>query len=197
MPAPLPLAAPTTAESPPHTSSASREGILLTKISKPVKSLQRARTLREAIEQHKTGAVNQQREFSREADDWSSCKNTISRRKRLYSVLEVDFKDDEDRFFDFFSLDPKKVMLLKQKHPNLPNKMHVACNMLTDKLVPACNTAIEAEQKKDEYHVDGEFSQQVWEEHWGDKNRWEIFKELDTTLAKALGEILADEEQGA
>lgn len=79
-----------------------------------VKSLGRAKNLRDVISQVKSGEVQHFRTMfgpsedgkRRAHEDWGSLNTTITRRECIYQQLITEFEGNEEQFFKFFAVDP-------------------------------------------------------------------------------------------
>lgn len=169
-----------------------------------IQSLKRAEGLRDVISQVESGEVQRIREqygpqHGRAAlVQWASIKGAVTKRERVYRVLEADFRGDKNAFFAFFT-DPEvtnesstKAMRRKKRRrtdSNLGDYPKTAIGDVHDNLrafrrvveaIPRVEAIVKVEMAKDEYQdsATGEFSQDLWDQRWHGANGWEIWRAL-------------------
>jgi hypothetical protein len=120
------------------------------------------------------GPPPDQRVGAKNPEVWSQVRNSVSKRKRLYSVLLNDFKGDKDHFFAFFTV-PEKLSKLGKLLPAKPVAFRPAVEAIS-----RCKKEVDVERSKSVYHIpDSEqFSLELWNTKWGQQNDWEIWRKL-------------------
>lgn len=181
-PVPLPLASPTvappvqyqpipipTAHSPAIIPSSSS---IPSALSQQVVRLPEVHTIKKAIEQYKDGIVKE----VRDAAAPGASRNTSSRRTRLFNIYKDDFGENMDRMLQFFTK-PDGEFSEKGKRRDKPANQYTPTE-LADKLLPSMKKVIAEEKKKECYLDNGVFSEELWKERWGNRNRWEVCRYL-------------------
>lgn len=137
-----------------------------------LEALDRANGLRAVIEQVEAGDVLRIRdrygpEKGRKASPtWARIKVTITRRERIYEQLSNEFHGNKDKFFQFFTV-------LAHGAETMRPYRKIA------QAIPWMSRDLEDEMAQGLYlDPAGKFSQGLWEQHWGDRNRWEVWREL-------------------
>ncbi|KAJ7786827.1 hypothetical protein B0H14DRAFT_3893495 [Mycena olivaceomarginata] len=107
---------------------------------------------------------------------WPKYKNLVSKRERLYKVLERDFEGNKERFFAFFSLPKKRKR--GDEDPTLSEDRFQSYRKIVE-AKPWCEADLEAERQKEQYrNPNGEFAEGMWTARWGAKNSWEVWREM-------------------
>jgi hypothetical protein len=107
---------------------------------------------------------------------WPKYKNLVSKRERLYKVLERDFEGNKERFFAFFSLPKKRKR--GDEDPTLSEDRFQSYRKIVE-AKPWCEADLEAERQKEQYrNPNGEFAEGMWTAQWGAKNSWEVWREM-------------------
>lgn len=144
---------------------------LLATCSMDITALERAAGLVEVITQVKSGEVQRIREkygpqkgrdtFSK----WKSMKTTITRRERVFGVLQNDFNNDEARFFAFFQITPPDGYQSIRKIAGA---------------IPRMRTQVDEEMALVQYKdpESGEFSDILWQEKWEGQNGFEVWRAM-------------------
>ncbi|KAF9040326.1 hypothetical protein BDP27DRAFT_1435167, partial [Rhodocollybia butyracea] len=145
---------------------------------KALETISSSNGLQDAIGQVESGFlqnfVNDQRVGAKNPEVWSQVRNSVSKRKRLYSVLINDFKGDKDHFFAFFTM-PEKLSKSGKLLPAKPVAFRLAVEAIS-----RCKKEVDVERSKSVYHIpDSEqFSLELWNTKWGQQNDWEIWRKL-------------------
>ena len=133
--------------------------------------------LKEALDQVLRGEVAAYREKvgpqkgRKTNPDWARHKHTITRRERLHTIFAKDFKSDRDHFFTFFTKPHEGTG--KKTGDNL-----YSFDEVITVLLPNQKKCIQEEQTQEHYKSNGEFSEELWKEKWGEMNDWEVWMEL-------------------
>ncbi len=159
---------------------------LLSDIEQKIRRLNNIKDIRGAIEQMENGEVHEIREAlgpkaGRETDKrWGSIKNVVNRREKLYKVLEVDFRSNKDEFFAYFTKPSPSETTKKGKGSA---ETLYSFTQVVEKLFPSMEKAIREEMSKLLYvGKDGEFSEELWKEKWGDMHRFAIWDAIKAQL---------------
>ncbi|KAK6988518.1 hypothetical protein R3P38DRAFT_2573302 [Favolaschia claudopus] len=185
---PTPTPTPSRCVGPPD-GVAQREVAILDDISTAITGLERRQGLREVIDQIESGEVQAIRdrygpsEYGRRgtADpSWPKYSNLVSKRERLHRILTGDFSGNKERFFNFFSVPAPQNK--KRKRPTdeaaTPEEHFRSFRKIVE-AVPWCDSELAAERRKVEYlDNNGEFCEGNWLERWGERNSWEIWRDM-------------------
>ncbi|KAJ7312320.1 hypothetical protein DFH08DRAFT_943688 [Mycena albidolilacea] len=107
---------------------------------------------------------------------WPKYKNPVSKRERLYKVLEQDFEGNKERFFAFFSVPKKRKR--GDEDPTLSEDRLQSYRKIVE-AKPWCEADLEAERQKEQYrNRNGEFAEDMWTARWGANNSWEVWREM-------------------
>ncbi|KAJ7588361.1 hypothetical protein C8J56DRAFT_890161 [Mycena floridula] len=143
--------------------------------------------LRQAIKQVEDGIVKEVRarygpkdgkRGSADKEVWEKLKGAITRRERVYKVLQEDFLGSTESFFAFFTVPTgtsrKRSAQGKEKEvvESLRSYRKIA------EAIPKCIDDLVEERAQPGYTVDGIFQTDIWDKRWGSKNAWEIWREL-------------------
>lgn len=179
-----------TPPSSPHSvarsSLPSQELHILRAISrKDIDALNRASGIKEALDQmemverirlaHDNGTLKNV--------EWSSIKNVITRRERVAKVLKEDFRGDQDAFTAYLQVEASTARTTKRKKPGDDGLL--SFNVFVNEMLKACDYIIQAEKMKGMYLAYGNFSNYLWQQKWGDQNRFYIFRTLCLECIKA------------
>ncbi|KAF8585721.1 hypothetical protein K439DRAFT_1615724 [Ramaria rubella] len=139
--------------------------------------LSRMEGLLEVLEQVQSGLVHWLHEkYGPSADRatssiWKKIGQQISRRERLMHDFQDEFGGDKDIFLAFFSYEGK----VRKK-----TEMKTWSMRLLVEDIPLCNKCLNAEMLLEKYRdEEGIFSDDLWQGKWGNKNKWEIWYELE------------------
>jgi hypothetical protein len=169
---------PSAAEPAPH------EAALLQDLSKVIEGLEKCEGLQDVVQQIESGAVKAIRtrygpveKRHGTADPlWPKYKNPVSKRERLYKVVEQDFEGNKERFFAFFSVPKKRKR--GDEDPTLSEDRLQSYRKIVE-AKPWCEADLEAERQKEQYrNRNGEFAEDMWTARWGAKNSWEVWREM-------------------
>ncbi|KLO10083.1 hypothetical protein SCHPADRAFT_892608 [Schizopora paradoxa] len=173
----------------PTAASSSLAASILADMDMKISRLKSIQNIKDAIEQVENGEVQAIREeigpkAGRGTNpQWKSIKNVVNRREKLFSIYKEDFDKNMQAFLDYFSKPaPKSGQKRKVQATETEDKVLNSFSEVTQTLIPAMEKAIKAEREKDNYLVDGVFSEEVWDEKWSGKNRfkiWDILKATD------------------
>ncbi|KAK6980500.1 hypothetical protein R3P38DRAFT_2579992 [Favolaschia claudopus] len=170
--------------------TAQREAGILDDMSTVIAGLERCVGLRQIIEQIESGEVQAIRDRYGPSEpgrrgtahsSWSKYSNLVSKRERIYRVLAQDFAGDKDRFFNFFTVPAsssrKRKRQSEQPDSVLPEQFRSFRKIV--EAIPWCENDISAERRNGEYFDStGEFSKVEWDNRWGIRNSWEIWRAL-------------------
>ncbi|KAJ7882607.1 hypothetical protein B0H14DRAFT_3754400 [Mycena olivaceomarginata] len=163
---------------------APHEAALLQDLSKVIEGLEKCEGLQDVVQQIESGAVKAIRTRYGPVDErrgtanplWPKYKNLVSKRERLYKVLERDFEGNKERFFAFFSLPKKRKR--GDEDPTLSEDRFQSYRKIVE-AKPWCEADLEAERQKEQYrNPNGEFAEGMWTARWGAKNSWEVWREM-------------------
>ncbi|KAJ7898296.1 hypothetical protein B0H14DRAFT_2557328 [Mycena olivaceomarginata] len=158
---------PSAAEPAPH------EAALLQDFSKVIEGLEKCEGLQDVVQQIESGAVKAIRtrygpveKRHGTADPlWPKYKNPVSKRERLYKVVEQDFEGNKERRESAVTRIP------------LYDRLQSYRKIVEAK--PWCEADLEAERQKEQYrNRNGEFAEDMWTARWGAKNFWEVWREM-------------------
>lgn len=159
-----------------------------------IQCLKRADGLRDVIEQMKRGNVQRICDLygprrGRPANPmWESIKVTISKRKRLWGVLERDFSGDEDAFFAFFTISADR----HKKPIGRPSKLKTLCKTQSPAsktspptLRPSRQIAEAISHLRDDlaeagyqYPYIGALKDAPWRAEYGEVNAWMVWRAM-------------------
>ncbi|KAJ7583764.1 hypothetical protein C8J56DRAFT_893431 [Mycena floridula] len=143
--------------------------------------------LRQAIKQVEDGIVKEiqarygpkdGKRGSADKQVWEKLKGAITRRERVYKVLQEDFLGSTESFFAFVIVPTgtsrKRSAQGKEKEviESLRSYRKIA------EAIPKCIDDLVEERAQPGYTVDGIFQTDLWDKRWGSKNAWEIWREL-------------------
>ena len=151
----------------PQATASSAGAESLQALSASVVGLDKAKDLKEAIEQCKSGLVAKIRAQCSGTSQWSRVKQNVTRRERVYDALVKDFNGDEKRFYLFFTA--------TEKEKQVPFTFMQVVNYIA-----ACRPKVQEEKGKEKYLEDGKFSAQKWEAEWEGRNEFEIYRVLSS-----------------
>ncbi|KAJ7870206.1 hypothetical protein B0H14DRAFT_2503385 [Mycena olivaceomarginata] len=163
---------------------APHEAALIQDLSKVIEGLEKCEGLQDIVHQIESGAIKAIRIRYGPVDErrgtadpsWPKYKNLVSKRERLYKVLERDFEGNKERFFAFFSLPKKRKR--DDEDPTLSEDRFQSYRKIVE-AKPWCEADLEAERQKEQYHnSNGEFAEGKWTARWGAKNSWEVWREM-------------------
>ncbi|KAJ7362711.1 hypothetical protein DFH08DRAFT_930899 [Mycena albidolilacea] len=139
---------PSAAEPAPH------EAALVQDLSKVIEGLEKCEGLQDVVQQIESGAVKAIRtrygpveKRHGTADPlWPKYKNPVSKRERLYKILEQDFEGNKERFFAFFSVPKKRKR--GDEDPTLSEDRLQSYRKIVE-AKPWCEADLEAERQKE------------------------------------------------
>nr|GAT46357.1 predicted protein [Mycena chlorophos] len=168
----------------PVPSTVNAEALALTSLTMVKEGLKRASGLLQVLEQLKSGEVKRIRAIhgpppgrKRGASKgWKGIKTIITKRERLGEILEEDFTSDEAHFLAYFKM--PELVDGKRRRRSKGDDGYRAYRLIVEAWV-WCKRHVEKEREGMEYHgPDGLFSETLWNEKWGDMNRWEVWRAL-------------------
>lgn len=109
---------------------------------------------------------------------WATLKGKVSKRKRTAEVLRDDFEGDLENFLSFFTVRVPgggTASGMKRKREEVTYRSY---RRIVEK-INHLTRDIETEKLKAQYRDGlGNFRMDCWKEKWGNKNRWEVWREL-------------------
>lgn len=116
-----------------------------------------------------------ERTGAKDPDIWAKVRNAVSRRERVHKILVDDFHGNQETFFKFFTVDDTQLKTSKGGKPRMPRL--VAFRQVCE-AISKCKKDVDEERDKSEYIERGEFSMELWATRWGERNDWEVWREL-------------------
>jgi hypothetical protein len=150
-----------------------------------IQALETANGLRDVISQVESGQVRMIRDLYGPKSTksttpvtvkWKNIKGSITKRERIYDQLMTQFNGDKARFFDFFTIrDTSTVRKRKRKAEG--GELRAMRKVV--EAIPHCMADVTSEMRKPQYlDSSGQFSGELWAQHWAGKNHWEVWREL-------------------
>jgi hypothetical protein len=148
-------------------------------------ALSRASSLHEVVEQVKEGRVQQIRDKYGPRKGrpphplWENIKGTVNRRERLYAQLKKEFAGERERFFDFFTPQPRDESASSSKGKHKASGESLFPLRKVVEAIPRRDRDLAGERLRDVYRDNaGDFSEVKWHEHWGSMNSWEVWRAM-------------------
>ena len=148
-------------------------------------ALSHASSLREVVEQVEEGRVQQIRDKYGPQKGrlpnplWENIKGTVNRREQLYVQLEKEFAGERERFFDFFTRQPRDESAASSKGKRKASGESLFPLRKVVEAIPRRDRDLAGERLRDVYRDDaGDFSDVKWCEHWGSMNSWEVWRAM-------------------
>ncbi|KAF8549924.1 hypothetical protein OG21DRAFT_1488168 [Imleria badia] len=171
---------------PTQTHGPSEDHAILQACQLELDALSRASSLHEVVEQVEEGWVQQIRDKYGPRKGrppnllWENIKSTVNWQEQLYAQLEREFAGERERFFNFFTHQPRNELASsssKGKHKASGESLFPLRKVV--EAIPRRDRDLAGERLRDVYRDNaGDFSEVKWHEHWGSMNSWEVWRAM-------------------